>query len=186
MLVLFSLFTLFSRSQGVFNNQTNAAIQKVIEDYPNHFKNIKGEVILSDTRAVNYRSRINIPGAANCMITQSNVSHQQDNFDWSCDLFESNDFDKASHQFKTLYEEIKNTIVRIDGEKPFIINGPYADPEESRQRTTVFFQLLPATGNYQKLKVELVLHSTAKGWKITLSVNDRPDKEETGLVSGSR
>ncbi len=40
-LLLAILMSLNAGAQGVFSNTTNAALKMVIEDYPNHFNNIK-------------------------------------------------------------------------------------------------------------------------------------------------
>jgi hypothetical protein len=45
-LLILMFACLNSSAQGVFTNQTNAAIEKVIQDYPNQFKNITGPLLL--------------------------------------------------------------------------------------------------------------------------------------------
>ena len=45
-------------SQGVFNNEVNAALQKVIKDFPNQFNNIKGSAVPGNRQAVVFKSEV--------------------------------------------------------------------------------------------------------------------------------
>jgi len=161
------------RAQGVFSNKTTAALQKVIEDYPNRFKNIKGDRLTGHEKAVNYKSRVEIAGATACVITQYTAT-PKDQYSWSCELFASADFDKAQTSFHDLYNQIRNTIIKIEGEKPFILNGKYENPAAENKATKVRFDFLPAPDAVQQLKVELLLEQGANNeWKIVLAVYDQ-------------
>ena len=118
-------------AQSVFSNQTNAALQKVIEDY---------------------------------RITEKKY------FSWERELYTSSDFDKARQKFGELYQNLHNTIIKFEGEKPVILNGSYEAPTRARKQNSINFQFLPATGVVQKLKVELVLRQLADNWAISLMV----------------
>ena len=87
-------------------------------------------------------------------------------------MLESETFSDAKNKYIELYNQIRNTIVKMEGEKPFILNGKYETPTDDRKFTSVIFQLLPATGQMQKLKVGLTLQQTMRNWKITLAVYD--------------
>lgn len=118
-------------AQGVFSNQTNIALKKVIEDY--RFSSKKA-------------------------------------FTWDRELFTSTDFEQARNKFSELYQQIHNTIIRLEGERPVILNGVFEMPDKSKKRTTIIFNFLPATGAVQKLKVELQLLSHDGNWTIYLQV----------------
>jgi len=163
--------TLSLQAQGVFSNKTTAALQKVIEDYPNRFKNIKGDRVAGNARAVDYKSRVEIAGATACVLTQYSAT-PKDRYNWSCELFQSEDFDKAQASFRELYNQIRNTIIKIEGEKPFILNGKYENPNSDNKTTTVRFEFLPAPDAVQALKVELTIQHTTD-WKIVLTVYDQ-------------
>ena len=91
-------------------------------------------------------------------------------------MLESETFSEAKNRFTELYNQIRNTIVKMEGEKPFILNGNYETPSDDKKFTSVLFQLLPSTGEMQKLKVELTLQHTMNDWKITLAVYDMDRK----------
>jgi hypothetical protein len=173
-LLLFFFLTQIATAQGVFSNQTNVALQKVIEDFPNHFRNIKGEQI---TDGSDYKSKVEIPGAINCVITENGPLYA-----WKAQLYQTSDFDQARKRFSELYNQIHNTIIKIEGEKPVILNGKYEAPDGEKKYTSIGFHVLPATGNMTRLKVELALQESAGGWKITLNVFDQ--NGHTDFASG--
>jgi hypothetical protein len=169
-LLLFFFLTQIAAAQGVFSNQTNVALQKVIEDFPNHFRNIKGDLI-TDNNGSDYKSKVEIPGAINCVISENGPG--KDIYAWKAQLYTTSDFDQARKKFSELYNQIHNTIIKVDGEKPVILNGKYEVPDGEKKFTSIGFHVLPATGSMSRLKVELALHGSAGSWKITLNVFDQ-------------
>lgn len=177
-LLLALLISLNADAQGVFSNNTNAALKMVIEDYPNHFNNIKGDRISVYEPSVNYKSKVIIPGSVNCVLTQYKTNEA---YSWSCELFSSNDFQKAKTKFSELYSEIHNTIIKLEGQKPAILNGQYQAPEKDRKQTIIAFHFLPNTGIIQKLHVEMQLQSEGGEWKIVLQVYETPASETASV-----
>ena len=86
-------------------------------------------------------------------------------------------------KFKELFNQIKNTIIKIEGEKPFILNGSYQSPTEDRKFNTVMFQLLPSGGEMEKLQVELSMNYVITGWKITLTVYEREYRDDERITA---
>ncbi|MBC7827485.1 MAG: hypothetical protein H7122_07060 [Chitinophagaceae bacterium] len=167
-------------SQGVFTNDVNAALQRVIQDYPNHFANLKGAQVTGNPRTVQYHSIVEVPGSLNCVLTQHSATNKE-LYSWKCVMLESEKFVDAKSKFTELYNQIRNTIVKMEGEKPFILNGKYETPTDERKFTTIVFQLLPATGDMQKLKVELTLQQYINDWKVILTVYDDERKNDEQL-----
>lgn len=174
---VFSFLILFTTafaglSQGVFTNDVNSALQKVIQDYPNHFSNIKGAQVNGNTHTVQYYSTVEVPGSLNCILVQYGAT-KKETYSWRCVMLESERFTDAKDKFAELYHQIGNTIIKIEGEKPFILSGKYETPSDAKKITAVIFQLLPASSQMQKLKVELTLQHYINGWKVVLSVYDQ-------------
>jgi hypothetical protein len=174
---VFLIIVVPSYAQNVFANKTNAILEKVIQDYPNRFKNIKGEVIIENPQTTEYRSTIEIPGSASCTVTRYN-SKNNDVYSWNCVVFESEDFNAVKNKYKELFGQIKNSIIKIGGQKTFILNGQYEMPAEEKKFTTVIFELLPAVGEMKKVKVDLSMQYQITGWKISLSVYDQGQSED--------
>ena len=169
-------------AQGVFTNQTNGALERVIQDYPNQFKNIKGDLLASNAKEAEYKSVVIIPGAESSTVTQY-TGAERHIVSWQTILYSSGDFDKAEQKFKELYGEIKNTIVRLEGERPVILNGKYETPEQGKTHTTVVFDILPSTGTTRQLKVDLTLQKRNTRWMVVLSVYDKDRREDEIIVS---
>ena len=168
LLLLFSSITLAAPAQGVFSNQTNVALQKVIEDYPNQFRNIKGDLLAENSKITDYKSKVEVPGSIGCVLTQ--YGNDKGAYSWKCEVFESGDFDIAKSKFSELYNQIHNTIIKVEGEKPFILNGKYEVPGKEKKSTSINFHLLPSPEIMHKLKVELNLQKYASEWKVVLNV----------------
>ena len=174
-LFLLLVLSVHVHAQGVFSNNTNAAIEKVIQDYPNQFRNIKGQPLMENSQIVNYESNIRIPGALSCMVTKYNLSKTAA-MTWKAELLEVQSFQEAKARYKELYGQIRNSIVRIEGEKPYILNGQYEIPSEQKRFHSVVFNMLPSVGEMQKLKVELSLTQQSGMWKIALVIYDQDRK----------
>lgn len=183
--VVFLAITATSLAQSVFSNNTSAGLEKVIQDYPNRFKNIKGEVIVENPQTTEYKSTIQIPGASSCIVTRYSAT-KNDVYSWGCTLAKTGDFNAAKNKFREIYAEIKNSIIKIEGEKPFILTGHYEAPNEEKKFTTIIFEMLPAVGDMKKVKIDLSLQYEMTGWKVSLSVYDRDlNDEEQRTVNGN-
>jgi hypothetical protein len=125
---------------------------------------------------------VEVPGAINCVVTQFGT--RKDAYTWKCDLYEGKDFNRAKDKFNEIYSQIHNTIIKVEGEKPVILNGKYEVPGGDKKFTSIFFHLLPA-GVMEKLKVELTLQNTASDWKITLSVYQQEGQGDFAGASGN-
>jgi hypothetical protein len=164
-------------AQGVFSNKTQATLEKVIQDYPNHFYHIKGELVSQALRATQYKSTVQLPGSSSGTVILYNASHSE-GYGWTCKAFEGVDFEEVRDRFKAIYGQISNCIVTTGDQKTFILSGQYEVPREEKKSTCVVFSLLPAMGEMKKLKVELRMSQEGKEWKIYLSVSDQDPKEE--------
>ena len=171
-LLLLLLICLETTAQSVFTNHTNQAIEKVIRDYPNQFRNIQGSVLQEGQQATNYQSNIQIPGALSCVISKSNFSNR-DAMSWKADLYESASFQEMKERYTGLYNQIRNSIIKIEGEKPYILNGQYEVPDQRKRAQSVVFSMLPAVGEMQKLKVELSLYQQGSVWRVSLLIYDQ-------------
>jgi len=180
--ILYLALCIQASAQGVFTNQTNGALERVIQDYPNQFKNIKGDLLVSNAREAEYKSVVIIPGAESSTVTQY-TGTERHIVSWQTILYSSGDFDKAEQKFKELFGEIKNTIVKLEGERPVILNGKYETPEQGKAHTTVVFDILPSTGPTRQLKVDLTLQKRNTRWMVVLSVYDKDRREDEIIVS---
>ena len=166
-------------AQGVFSNKTQVVLEKVIQDYPNHFYNIKGELISQALQSSRYKSTLQLPGAQSTIVTVSTGSQGSD---WSCVVLQTKNFAEARDRFAAIFGQLSNSIITASGQKTFILSGQYETPTEDRKSTAIVFSLLPGVGEMKKLKVELALRQEQNEWKIQLSVEDK-DEAQGALTS---
>jgi hypothetical protein len=166
--LLLNAVWLFSQDD-VFSNKTNVALEKVIRDYPNRFHNIKGEMISQHAQVAEYKSTVSVPGASYCSIWKYNVANNEV-FNWNCITFNSPNFMQARVKFKEVYDQIENTIIKIEGQKPFILSAQYRTPTELHNVNAISFELLPLVDEMKNLKIEISLEKESTIWKVKLSV----------------
>lgn len=159
---------LFSQDD-VFSNKTNIALEKVIRDYPNHFHNIRGEMISQHAQVAEYKSTISVPGASYCSIWKYNVTNNE-LYNWNCTTFNTPNFMQARSRFKEVYDQIENTIIKLEGHKPFILNAQYRTPTEMHNSNMISFEMLPLVDEMKNLKIDLSLEKELNIWKVKLNV----------------
>lgn len=174
-------------AQGVFSNKTQSVLEKVIQDYPNHFYNIKGELVSQGQQTAEYKSTLQLPGSPSCMVvlTGGKGTTVREGYSWTCVVLDSESFDAAKERFKEIYDQLSNSIITSNAQKTFILNGQYEVPDAGKSYTHVVFSLLPGVGDMKRLKVGLSLHQAGKQWRILLSVNDHdnPDDEQGAVTA---
>ncbi|HMH21711.1 MAG TPA: hypothetical protein VK563_08040 [Puia sp.] len=171
-------------AQGVFSNKTQSVLEKVIQDYPNRFYNIKGEQIQQTRQITEFRSTVQLPGSSTSVITLVNGSRNED-YTWTCAEAETQGFGKAKARFHEIFTQISNSIITTSGQKTYILTGQYEEPAEDKNLTRIVFSLLPGVGQEKKLKVELSLREESKQWKISLSVYDSDQKNGQGAITAN-
>lgn len=172
LILFFWLCTASSLAQGVFSNETNTALQRVISDYPNKFENIRGDKLQSRESFTEYQSRVSISGSTVRFYVVKDA-RKGESYAWTASLARDAEFEIARRHFKELYNHIRNTIVRIEGLPPVILTGNYDEPQADRSATAVLFQLLPGNGSLQQLKVELNLQKEGGQWVTQLRVFEK-------------
>ncbi len=183
-------------AQGVFSNKTQAVLEKVIQDYPNHFYNIKGELIGEAMQTARYRSTLQIPGASSSTIVLNTAARAAGSgigaaggavagSGWTCTVLETESFETAKSRYAEIYAQLSNSIITSGNQKTFILSGQYETPSEDRKATKVIFSLLPGVGDMKNLKVDLSLQTAEKGWKIILSVQDNEKEIAQGAMTSN-
>ncbi len=167
--------TFFAHSQGVFTNETHTALQAVVDDFPNHFRNIRGELLRNDVQTADYASRVEIPGALSTVITRYTSQKDTDSYGWKAVLAEYEEFGEAARRYREIYRELKNSIIKMDGEKPFILNGTYEIPTESKRFIVSKFYLLPPAELLKDLRIELTMEYILTEWKVFLQIYDQEE-----------
>jgi hypothetical protein len=156
-------------------------LAKVIKDYPNHFQNIIGELIIQNPQSTDYQSTVKLKDAEECIVTEY-ASKKQNHYSWQAKLFTTDDFDEAAKKFKTCYNQLQNMAVKI-GQQAYRFAGIYETPTDEKKFTTILFESAAKDELMGKLKIELLMEYELLEWKIKISVyNKEREDNERGEV----
>jgi hypothetical protein len=159
------------------NTNITSDIKKVIEDYPNHFVNLLGEVIIQNPQSTDYRCNFKIAGSEECTITR--YSGKKNPASWQAVMLTSDDFDEAKKKFKTLFGQLNNLPFHA-----MHLKGQYESPVEEKKFTAITFAFSPFDESVSKLQVELLMESELLEWKIKILIygRDRSDEERGEVI----
>ena len=162
-------------------NAIGGDIKKVLEDYPNRFINLMGEVVAENTQSTDYQCNFNIHGAEEAIITR--YSARKEVCSWQALMLTTENFDKAKQKFKALYNQLNNLSVDID-KKNFRLNGKYEVPAAEKKFTSIIFSIKPENEAVKKLRVEISMQYFAPmEWKVKLLVYDKDrEDDERGAI----
>jgi hypothetical protein len=166
-------------------NGLGADVKKVINDYPNRFINLMGEVASQNTQSVDYKCNFNVNGAEESYVTR--YSAKKEICSWQALMLTTENFDKAKQKFKSLYNQLNNLGVELGGNKSLHLKGKYESPTEEMKFTSILFSLDPENELASKLKVEITMEYQAPmEWKVKVLVYDREREDaERGKTTES-
>jgi hypothetical protein len=142
-------------------------IRRVIDDYPNHFNNLLGDLISKDPQSTDYACNFTMEGAADIRITQYS-STGNTICSWQALMLNTESFEKAKQKFKALYTQLNNLDTKAGH-----LKGNYTAPAEDKRFASILFSFSPADETIKKLKVELSLLYEEMEWKVRVLVYDR-------------
>ncbi|NOT50915.1 MAG: hypothetical protein HOP10_06535 [Chitinophagaceae bacterium] len=158
-------------------NGVTSDVKKVIEDHPNHFANLKGEIISQSTQTTDYACTFNANGAEETTITQ--YSSKKEVYSWQALMLTTENFDKAKQKFRSLFNQLNNISVKSGG-LSYKFKGDYEQPDEKKK----FSSVILSAGTESKLKIEISMQAyEPMDWKVKLIIYD---KEREDVEKGSR
>jgi len=153
-------------------NNIGSDIKKVIEDYPDRFANLSGDLIVQNPQSTDYQCKFAVNGAEQTTITR--YTSKKDNVcSWQSLMLTTESFDKAKQKFKTLFNQINNLVVSAGGAKTFHLKGTYETPVEEKKFASVLFSFNSDDEEIRKLKVEISMQYELLEWKVSVLVYDR-------------
>ncbi len=158
-------------------------IRKVVEDYPNQFGNLRGEIIVDNTQSVDYQCNFNVTGAEEATITRYS-SKKNNVYSWQATMLTTEDFEEARKKFKSLFGQLNNLAIRPAGANAYNLKGRYESPTEDKKFTTVVFSCHPDDESVRKLKVELTMqYIEPMEWKVKIMVYEKErEDDERGVI----
>jgi hypothetical protein len=172
LLFLFLFVAFFVSAQVIpVKNSFQTDLARVISDYPNRFKNIKGELLVQNPQTTDYQSLVILKDAEECLLTGYGSSGREI-YSWHAQILQTEDFAEADKKFRLLYHHLNKLAVMIHG-KRVVFEGDFEAPSESMKFTSIVFSPNESDGEFKKLKVELLLQADMLEWTLKVLVYDR-------------
>lgn len=156
-------------------NSFKADLAKVISDYPNHFKNLLGEIMEENTQSTDYRSQLKIKDAEECTITKYSATGKEI-YSWQAVMLKTENFEEAVKKFRSLYTSINNLSVPVN-EAHILFKGNFNKPVEEKKFSSVVFEPAGNRNENLKIRIELLLQSGLFDWTISVLVYEK-EKED--------
>lgn len=167
-------------------NGFSADMRKVIEDYPNRFINLMGEVKVQHEQSTEYECNLKINGAESVSI--SRYSSSRDGVvSWEAVMLTTESFDEAKKKYRNYFNQLNNMAVTL-GESQYKLKAEFTVPGEDKKFNSILFSFSPSAADLKKIKVELVLQYQAPmDWQVKVLVYDKEREDsEQGRVEEQR
>ncbi len=159
-------------------------IKKVLQDYPNQFHNLMGEVLDENPQSTDYACNFKVTGAEEVFITKYSSATKYAITSWQALMLTTEEFDDAKKKFKSLYNQLQNLSVKMDGGLFFHLKGKYEAPTEEKKFTTVVFTVDAGGPAFKKLKVELQMIYVPMEWKVKVLIYDKEREDDEPGADG--
>lgn len=156
-------------------------VKKVIQDYPNNFDNLKGELIIENPQSADYQCNFKVTGAEEAIITRYSSTKKAIS-SWQALMLTTESFEEAKKKFKSLFAQLNNLSIKTESGN-VQLKGEYEVPVEEKKFTTVTFSFTNGDDAIKKLKVEIVMSYELMEWKVKVLVYDREREDnERGKI----
>jgi hypothetical protein len=149
----------------------------VLKDFTFNYKNIAGELVLSQGEIDNYASNIELDGAESCMITRYH-SALDTTASWQAVMGHYEQYAQAAKAYNTFYRNLNNVNVKLIDGSILFLKGNYEAPKEELQFVTSALRLQTGDDRYKNLKVELELLYEMSDWVININVVTKEDDDK--------
>jgi hypothetical protein len=173
--VLFFSFPSFSQTP-VLTSVLHSEMNSIISDYPNHFKNLTGDLLEEGTQVSSFTSKICLSGAAQCRVLKYSASGKEV-YSWEAGFPAKEEFADVKKQFRNLYNQLQNLNLTWQN-KTYTLSAPYAAPSEDLRFHSIVFTTGKQDEAAGKLKVELLLEADMLEWSIRILVYEKEREDE--------
>lgn len=152
-------------------------MKKVIAEYPSQFTALMGNEVASSPQSTEYECNFKVNGAEESSITKYAASKKMV-CSWQALMLTTESFEKAKQKYKSLFSQVNNLEVNINGKK-YKLHGKYDTPSNERKFFSSVFKAASADNAVKKMKaeVQLIFNEPAE-WKITVLVYEQEKEDE--------
>jgi hypothetical protein len=167
----------------VTNNELRTNLQKVIQAFPGHFSDLRGDTLIENPQTIEFASLLDFKTARENSIIQ--YKSTKPIYSWQAVLINTEEFEEAVMKYKWLYNQLKVMTITMDNGYSFTMSGDYDTPDEGRKFSSSVFKLTPNASNMPKLKVEVSMQFEFPEWKVSLLVYEKEREDnERGDITG--
>ena len=181
-LVLFTiLFSLVSTSYSQIKlhvaNGIAPIVKKVLQDYPNRFANLQGELLIEHAQSADYACNFKVEGAEQATVSVYSSTNKK-SASWQALMLTTDDFELARKKFKALNTQVNNLSLQLEGSN-YQLKGKYEEPVEVKKFTGVVYSFGDKDEAMKRVKVEVSMQYELMEWKVRVLVYDcdREDEE---------
>jgi hypothetical protein len=154
-------------------------IQAVLTDFPFNLRNIKGELVLAQGEFENYSSMVQLADAEHCTITRYH-SADDTTVSWQAKMYNSDEFEKAAHQYRELYKKLEHCYLRLVDGSIIYLQGVWEPARVEAPFTTSTLRLTTGDWRYKEVKVELELVYLLAEWGVNINILTKKRDDEVG------
>jgi hypothetical protein len=182
LLTISALASCLNYAQSVLHikgNSLDGDIQKVIEDYPNRFAGIRGDMKIQNPQSTEYECKIKPEGAIESSITLY-ASAKNNVCSWQALMLATENFSEAKKKYQQIFSQLNNLAIKTSGLKTYRLSGKYDPPSEEKRFAGTVCSIVPADDNIRSLKLEISLQYEMMEWKLRILIYDmeREDYEK--------
>ena len=180
-LVLFTiLFSLVSTSYSQIKlpvaNGIAPIVKKVLQDYPNRFANLQGELLIEHAQSADYACNFKVEGAEQATVSVYSSTNKK-SASWQALMLTTDDFELARKKFKALNTQVNNLSLQLEGSN-YQLKGKYEEPAEVKKFTGVVYSFGDKDEAMKRVKVEVSMQYELMEWKVRVLVYDRDREDE--------
>ncbi len=173
------LFSCGGWSQPILKTKNTSsilpALNAIVQDYFKHFENTIGDSISAYEGAVNYESRVKIPGAISCIVSKYALPGT---YSWEAVMCEEEDFETAARKYHQYFKELNNSKIAPNGFEKFELRGTIDTPDESRGFASTLMKLEAPEKPWDHFIIDLAMQYLFPNWIVKISIYEKmPDED---------
>jgi hypothetical protein len=168
---VFTTLTLSAQVKLPVDNNFRNGIQKVVEDYPQQFNNIKGEILNKNPQTVEFVSKAGPSSALEAVVIEYS-SGNKPVFSWQALLLSTEDFEEAEKKYHWAFTQMKGMNIPYVIDR-YTLQGRYNKPDESLKFVTSTLAPNFPPMAYKKLKIEVSMRYEFPEWKVFVTIFDK-------------
>jgi len=159
-----------------------SVIDAVLRDFPNHLRNITGEMILAEGEIETYASSVALPDAKLCQIAHYH-SKVDTTVSWQASMLTADDFADADRAYRELYRKLQQCYIQLQDGTVIYLKGTWEPAKDGAAFTTSTLRLSVDDQRYRELRVSLELVYQLAEWGVNINIFSKRDVDEADPAS---